>query len=150
MKTLALKSTATLIDHVYTNDLSSKLVPGLIISDISDHLPVFTQIVMNNSVSNPNHWKLRDMHRFDRQQFLYELNIKLKTITNENLAVLNVNKVFSDFVSCFKSTLDRHAPLRNATRKEKSLKNKPWNTPRILNAIKDMNKLYKSIKNKTF
>ena len=88
------KSTATLIDHVYTNDLSSKLVPGLIISDISDHLPVFTQIVMNNSVSNPNHWKLRDMHRFDRQQFLYELNIKLKTAANEHLAVLSVHSVF--------------------------------------------------------
>lgn len=33
--------TATLIDNIFTNKIDSKIVGGLLINDISDHLPVF-------------------------------------------------------------------------------------------------------------
>ncbi len=33
---------ATLIDNIFTNDIENNTVGGLLISDISDHLPVFT------------------------------------------------------------------------------------------------------------
>ena len=32
---------ATLIDNIFTNELDSKINSGLLISDISDHLPIF-------------------------------------------------------------------------------------------------------------
>ena len=41
---------ATLVDNIYTNDLQGNIKGGLLISDISDHLPVFT--VLNTSVTD--------------------------------------------------------------------------------------------------
>ena len=35
---------ATLIDHIYTNKISSKVKSGIIISDVSDHFGIFTCI----------------------------------------------------------------------------------------------------------
>jgi len=32
---------ATLIDNIFTNDMISNLVPSILCSDVSDHLPVF-------------------------------------------------------------------------------------------------------------
>ena len=32
---------ATLIDNIFTNELDSKMNSGLLISDTSDHLPIF-------------------------------------------------------------------------------------------------------------
>ena len=34
-------SNATLIDNIFTNELNSYITSGLLINDISDHLPVF-------------------------------------------------------------------------------------------------------------
>ena len=35
---------ATLIDNIFTNDIASNKVNGLLISDVSDHLPIFSII----------------------------------------------------------------------------------------------------------
>ena len=35
------KHSNTLIDHIYTNDVKSSIVSGIIIDDLSDHLPIF-------------------------------------------------------------------------------------------------------------
>ena len=35
------KRSTTLIDHIYTNDVKSSIVSGIIIDDLSDHLPIF-------------------------------------------------------------------------------------------------------------
>lgn len=39
---------ATLLDNVFTNDLENKLESGLLINDISDHLPAFILIRLMN------------------------------------------------------------------------------------------------------
>jgi len=35
------RHSTTLIDHIHTNDVKSSIVAGVIIDDISDHLPIF-------------------------------------------------------------------------------------------------------------
>ena len=54
------------------------------------------------------------------------------------------------FVSIFNKIVNKYAPLRSATRKEKRRFNKPWLTNGILNSIKYKHRLYaKFIKTKT-
>ena len=36
------ETSCTLIDNIFTNDLSNEHFSGILYSDISDHLPVFT------------------------------------------------------------------------------------------------------------
>ena len=35
------KNSKSLLDHIYSNNLNNQLMPGIAISDISDHYPVF-------------------------------------------------------------------------------------------------------------
>ena len=37
-------STATLIDNIYTNEMSVNIEPGILINDISDHLPILCMV----------------------------------------------------------------------------------------------------------
>ena len=49
------KNSPTLIDNIFTNNIESKLLSGLLISDITDHLPVFCcskKTTSNNKVKN--------------------------------------------------------------------------------------------------
>jgi len=36
-------ASGTLTDHIYTNLPTGKLIPGILVNDLSDHLPVFSQ-----------------------------------------------------------------------------------------------------------
>ena len=38
------KNSKSLLDHIYSNNLNNQLMPGIAISDISDHYPVFALI----------------------------------------------------------------------------------------------------------
>ena len=44
------KSTATLIDSIFSNDNKNSYFNGILYSDLSDHLPVFS-IVKNEEIS---------------------------------------------------------------------------------------------------
>ena len=50
---------ATLIDNIFTNDIDNNTVSGLLINDISDHLPVFavyfSNYTKNKQSNNLNH-----------------------------------------------------------------------------------------------
>ena len=37
-------STAALIDNIYTNEMSVNIEPGILINDISDHLPILCMV----------------------------------------------------------------------------------------------------------
>ena len=44
---------STLIDNIFTNQMNQKIESGLLISDVTDHLPIFC-IVSNNNTNNDN------------------------------------------------------------------------------------------------
>ena len=43
---------ASLIDNIFTNDPLRPSISGLFLNDISDHLPIFSLILYNNSTSD--------------------------------------------------------------------------------------------------
>ena len=65
---------ATLIDNIFTNDLITGILSGLIINDVSDHLPVFS-IIKNNcnkSHGEKKYFKMNNILNFEN--FKTELN----------------------------------------------------------------------------
>ena len=56
----------------------------------------------------------------------------------------NFDQVFSTFMEVIKITINRHAPLRKLTRRQKRLNKKPWITNGILISIKKKQKLYRT------
>ena len=60
-----------------------------------------------------------------------------------------VNELYDSFVAIFAEVVDKFAPMRKASRKEKKLKLKPWISNGLLKSIKIKNKMFKFLhKNK--
>jgi len=56
------KHSTTLIDHIYTNDVKSRIVSGIIIDDLSDHLPIF---VISEKASPQNVYSKRKVRKIN-------------------------------------------------------------------------------------
>ena len=83
------------------------------------------------------------MSNFKMKEFLDYLPIKLSNVFEINC--YSANKLFDNFISIFTEVVNLFAPKRNATRKEKKLKLKPWLTPGLLKSIQTKNKMFKRL-----
>jgi len=83
---------------------------------------------------------IRDTKNFNDEAFIEDLSENLNDPTNN--FDHDINQCMSDFIKIFQSILNKHAPIRTQTRKEKKLKRKPWLTKSLLQSIKQKNKMY--------
>ena len=143
MPTRITNHSATLIDHIYTNNVKYDIQSYILLHDISDHLPVCALInnMKTRTVSHKNFF--RDTRNFVTEKFIEDLASNLfdiNEITPTNR--LDVNEMSNKFVDIFANTLEKHAPLKKTSRKQKKLQQKPWITKAILISVKKKNKLY--------
>ena len=62
------------LDNIFTNDPLSRLISGLFVNDISDHLPVFAFVPEKYGVSNPERYTtFRVKSKNNLRQFQEEL-----------------------------------------------------------------------------
>ena len=68
--------TATLIDNIFTNNIDDIAKSGLLVNDISDHLPVFLLVHLEQSKTLPNYrWiSYREINPRNTAKFKDELN----------------------------------------------------------------------------
>ena len=82
------------------------------------------------------------MKQFKLEGFLLDLRNDLSKL-NLKPDKSNVNQDVINLTTVFNSVLDKHAPMRPMSKKEKRLTDKPWITKGIHTSIKAKNKLYK-------
>ena len=136
------KTSATLIDHILTNnfDTNARHKQGILCSSISDHFSVFH--IARNAKQSANNNLLppvlrRNINHRNTQRFVNEINqINWQDVMDLNNAQaaytsfqLNISKVYN---SCF--------PLRPM--RKQYFNNKPWLTTALKESIKMKNKLY--------
>ena len=118
---------ATIIDHVLTNDIKHSLESGVIqAQDISDHYPLYCQI------SNvPTYKKNEESYsmaivttkpKFDSDTFKEDLN---QTLANHfscvpDLTINNFNDIFNVFYRLISQTISQHASLKRYSRRQKN------------------------------
>ena len=131
-------STATLLDHIICNKNNFKFLPGVINFDLSDHFLTFVIASGLAEITNRDPVFYRSMKNFNAQEFDDEVSYELAPFLNsiERLTYENINSSFNDFISKFKHVIDKHAPLRKLSRRQKTLAAKPWITKGILVSIK--------------
>ena len=138
----------SLIDHIFTNITTRTISSGIYQSDITDHFPIFCLIHTNA----PKHKKV-DQRGFYRDHKVFSLppfQEDIKTILQNESALVpltsenNVNSVLEQFISSFKCVVDKHAPIKRASRKKDKLFKKPWLTKGLLISIKNKQKMYKN------
>jgi hypothetical protein len=61
--------TKTLIDHIYTNTLTSQITLGIALYDISDHLPIFC--IINTPIKQKKFY--RNVEHFNTELYLNDM-----------------------------------------------------------------------------
>ena len=149
---------ATIIDHLWTNDLSSNVDNGILFSKNSDHFPtisVFKSKVSLKGNKIIRHREINDLNLAKFRQCLEGTDWgDVETISDPSLQFDKFHEVFLiHFDQCF--------PVKNKTIKLKNLE-KPYITSEIKTLIDEKNKLavkyskypltygisYKSVRNK--
>ena len=142
-------NSATAIDHILTNDTDHVINPGVIPTDeISDHYVIFCEIKKLNSFKKSKLTRkyFRDKSKLNILNFCDNLKIILDEHFAEKplLSKTNFNNLFDDFTRIISSTIDKHAPLKPFSRKQRKLMAKPWLTKGILVSIKKKRSMFKS------
>ena len=119
-------------------------MPGIAIRDISDHYPVFALIPSVKRFKNNacQVWK-RDMKNFKAEHFIEDLHQTL--IASFSSFDSTIHNQFEQFINSFTSVVNKHAPRKLATRKERKLKTKSSLSSSLPCSIKTKHKMYKSI-----
>ena len=111
--------TATLIDNIFTNEIKYTVDSGIIIDDLSDHLPIFAlcdfEVERNNISMHHEGNHITDTN-------LEALKLKLKQHDWSNVHTSNdVNTSYNYFINDFKAMLEQTCTRK---KKKKSTKNK--------------------------
>ena len=142
---------STLIDNIITNVNKQNVSSGILYSDISDHLPIFS--LFSRSQCNQTLSRERNsLVRIYTPEKIQRLNLDLSTEEwGDVLMLQSVEEAYKLFMTKLHYFLDRNIPKTTAMKKSsrKYIK-KPWVTRAILKSIKKRNILYKaSIRNPT-
>ena len=100
---------STLIDNIFTNDLDYEHKSGIVITDISDHLPIITSC---NSIKRLCTSSLRSYKRnmLNKDKFIEEVkNTDWDFITDS----IDVNGSYNNFIDLILNSLDRHCPYES-------------------------------------
>ena len=137
LPTRVTKDSATIVDNIFTNNLTNPILSGNIETDISDHYSQFL-LVKNQKidVKNITIYK-RDYSTFSEKSFRDDVSIQ-----NFNDQLDTVDDQFQDFYFKLQGCVDRHAPLKKLTPKQIKLEQKPWISKDMIKMIKIKNKLF--------
>ena len=119
--------TATLIDNIFANHSDNYSLSGLLLSDISDHLPIFCITREQFSVTDEDAYfrqNLSEINWYDLEGFC----------DPENAYDIFLNKYHEIYNNCF--------PCKRAKSKKCTM-SKPWLSRGLIKSIKRKSKLYK-------
>ena len=128
---------ATIVDNIFTNNMSNKILSGNIVTDFSDHFSQFISVQRPKIDSKSNSFYKRDYSKFSEQSFRDDVSIQ-----NFNTNFNDINEQFNDFFFKLEGCVNRHAPYKKLTLKEVKLNQKPWISSRLIKMIKIKNKLF--------
>ena len=137
----------TILDHIYTNITQDEIITKTLSFEISDHLPNLA-LVKSFKFQPKKHDKIwvRSNKNLDIEIFNQDLLSKLNALPLNNLTA---NEAWNKFSCTFNSVLDKHAPLRLLSRKEKRLNQNPWLTKELQQELKYKHKWYRKLLKKT-
>ena len=130
----------SLIDNIFTNVVNQTTLSGILLSDITDHLPIF---VLCNY---PTHIQ-RNSNRYVKKRIVNDLALASLSanLANEHWATVfssvDVNRPYEEFVSIFSKLYNTYLPVKTV-RLSTTRGDKPWLTNGLRNACNKKNRLY--------
>ena len=109
-KPIRITSTSeTSVDHIHFNILHKPCPPGVLVSDISDHLPTFCRVQENFARKNQPKIQVRDMNHSNSELYCEDIinGVQSLTFCSDQEEYLN------NLLLKLKKVTDKHAPLRS-------------------------------------
>ena len=132
-------SSSTLIDNIYISlGKYESSYSGIILNDISDHLPVFT---FNRSKEDKKQVKMKTRNYSEAN--IQEINNYLESVDWNCIGNLGINEAYNYFQDHINEALDMFAPLKTIIIKGKDIIHERWMTKGLLRAGRKQHKLYK-------
>ena len=142
-KTHFCNTTSTLIDNIFISKHDHDYNAGLLITDLSDHLPIF--YISPNRIHDKKFKKVYKPIRDLSDHAIQKLHDKLLTVDWNVLDNINdVNVRYDTFVQIFESAYNECLPVKVVKVQLQNNSHKPWITKGIKKSIKKRDKLYKS------
>ncbi|XP_060780217.1 uncharacterized protein LOC132888186 isoform X1 [Neoarius graeffei] len=131
----------TLIDNIFTNILENNIESGLLLTDISDHLPIFNVYYCNYSKKKDT--KNYKYIRVKTEETMIALKNDL-IIQDWNVVYKkkDVDKAYEEFLIIFNELYNKNCPIKKYSNIHRYT-NSPWVTKGLQNACKKKNILYR-------
>ena len=132
-------SSATLIDHIYTNDIANPGISSIILTDVADHLGTayFTKLKLNRRSVKPI------KRRLFSERNIATFKHKLLNGNFDNIKNLNCpDEAYSKFMELYLDYFNESFPLCEFKPNSNNLKREPWFNDDLLVSAKLKNKLY--------
>ena len=135
------KTSASLIDHIYTNNILSNTISGIIASDdIADHYGIFYIVPHKIPCTTLPTTEKRIFSKIRITRFkTYLEQIDFLPVTLND----NPEDAYCQFHSIYKKAFDIHFPLENVKANKKYIKKEHWMTEGLLTSMRNKSKLYK-------
>ena len=139
-------SSATVLDHIITNENKHQIFPAVVDYDITDHYPVMALVNDKLIHENVQPKFARSFAKFNSDSFNKNLQKRINSFMTKILTISenNDDDIFNEFYLLITSTIDTHAHLKKLSRKQRRLRSKPWITKGLLILIKKKQKLHKT------
>nr|XP_027222593.1 uncharacterized protein LOC113814735 [Penaeus vannamei] len=132
-------SSATLLDHIWTNDLAHNLDNTIIYSHISDHFPVLSEFKSNVTIAQSG--KIDIQYRDFSEQNVQLFTQHLQTVSWDLVYIpANPNIKLANFYTIFTTSFNVFFPLLHKSLKPRAPA-KPYITSEIKTLIAQKNKL---------
>ena len=130
------KESATIINNIFTNELLRVTSSGLIINDLSDHLPIFQICDYTDGIhSCRNQYKTKETRLINDETLQHFSNALSSASWDDIVNDNDVNHSYRKFVNIFSETFNSSFPVRPGF-PPKNRKHKPWMTKGLVNACK--------------
>ena len=132
------QTTATLIDHFYTNDMPSNSNSGIILNDVADHFGTFYISKSNISHENPDYCTYRSFSESNVNTFKNNLEqCNFNAIHQTSCP----NDAYNKFMNLYKNAFEKAFPLKRSKIQRKNITREPWFTTGLLASSKTRRKL---------
>ena len=117
------KNSATIIDHIISNDTLNVPISGIIQTDLTDHYPIFCGVKRfhRKDKTKPPKMYYRDKSSFCAEHFCEDLGNNLNNFFSAQpaLNIENFNTLLNQFAHIILSTIDTHALLNHELEKKR-------------------------------
>ena len=134
--------TATFIDHIYTNVSTDQIIPVVVTTDISDHLPTLCFIRRQIARLRAKRF-FRGYSDFDSETYLNDIKSADWSSILNNPTGIHIKA--SSFVEKLKGIANKIKPIKRIPRSHLKQKiHKPWILDTLLNSIRNKQKMYRT------